>query len=145
MLRYEFRASKSEKGLVILGRPFFDRVVASLREGCEYVLTLTEHIDKRSNAQNRMVWGTVYSQIKDGLVRAGHYEPHERDEVKALIHEGLCAKYQGYVTCPVTGQQVRKFRSSKANKQEFSDYVEWVARYAATEYGVVVVLPGEVT
>lgn len=140
--RCEVGAVKAPTGLVITGRTYFDRIVSSLPDGQECVLTLTPKKDKRSNAQNRMAWGTVYDQILAGLA-ADQYEPHERQAAKDIMHEGLTAKYQGYVTDAVTGQQVRKFRTSKATKQEFSDYIEWVARFAAQECGIVVTLPGE--
>ncbi len=141
---YTFAPVRTEKGLNFgPARGLFDRmVIAHLAIGEVCDLTISEHREKRSNAQNRMAWGTVYDQILAGLA-ADQYEPQERAAAKDLIHEGLCGKYQGYVTDPVTKQEVRKFRSSKATKQEFSDYIEWVARFAATEYGVVVVLPGE--
>lgn len=141
---YTFIAAKDDKaGLMIQGRPYFDRVVSTLAAGELVVMKLEPWVEKRTNAQNRGMWGVTYDSLIAGLVTAGHYEPHERAQMKALIHEGLCAQYQGYVMCPVTKQQVRKFRTSKATKQEFSDFIEWVARFAAKEYGVVVELPGE--
>lgn len=141
--RYVFTAAKASTGLVIQTRPYFDRVVSTLAEGEVVVLTLEPWTEKRTNAQNRGMWGCVYDSLIAGLVTAGSYEPSERARMKELIHEGLCAHYQGYETCPVTKQQVRKFRTSKATKKEFSDYIEFVARYAAQEFGVVVALPGE--
>jgi hypothetical protein len=138
-----FSAAKGPKGLTIQARPFFDRFVQSLPDGQELVLTVEPRKDKRSNAQNRMAWGTLYDQLIYGIADAAGYDRHERAEAKELIHEGLTAKFQGTVTDKVTGQQVRKFRTSKATKQEFTDYVEWVCRFAAQEYGVVVMLPGE--
>lgn len=142
-LTYTFAAVKAVNGLVITGRAYFDRVIASLPEGQQFDLTLTPHKDKRTNTQNRAMWGQCYDSLLVGLADAVGYDRHERVTAKELLHEGLCAKYQGYVTCPLTGQQVRKFRTSKATKQEFTDYLDWVARYAATEFGVVVSLPGD--
>jgi hypothetical protein len=140
---YTFAATKNAKNQpVILARPYFDRVLSTIAVGEEFNLTIAEHKEKRSNAQNRMMWSTVYDQILAGLA-ADQYDAHERTAAKDLIHEGLCAKYQGYTTDAVTGLQVRKFRTSKATKQEFTDYIEWVARFAAQECGIVVVLPGE--
>ena len=140
---YTFAATKNAKNEpVILARPYFNRVLSTIAVGEEFDLTIAEHQEKRSNKQNRMVWGTILDQLIAGLA-ADQYEPHERAEAKELIYEGLCAKYQGYVTDAVTGQQVRKFRGSKATKAEFTEFVEWVARFAAQECGIVVVLPGE--
>lgn len=140
---YTFAFAKGPQGLNILGRAYFDRVVSSLPDGQEGVMVITPKKEKRTNAQNRAMWGTVYDSLLLGLADAVGYDRHERAAAKELLHEGLCAKFGGMETCKITGQQVRKFRTSKATKQEFSDYIEWVARFAATEYGVVVALPGE--
>jgi hypothetical protein len=140
---YSFAATKDDKGqLVILAQGYFNRALSSVQPGEVFDLTIAEHQEKRSNKQNRMVWGTVLDQLIAGLA-ADQYEPHERAEAKELIYEGLCARFQGYVTDAVTGQQVRKFRGSKATKAEFTEFVEWVARFAAQEYGIVITLPGE--
>lgn len=140
---YTFGAVPGPDGLVITGRALFDRVVSSLPIGEPIDFTLSQRVEKRTNAQNRMMWSTVYDQLLLGLADAAGYDRHERAAAKELLHEGLCAKYGGMETCKLTGQQVRKFRTSKATKQQFTDFVEWVARFAATEYGVVIVLPGE--
>ena len=140
---YTFAATKNAKNQpVILARPYFDRVLSTLAVGEEFDLTISEHLDKRTNKQNRLMWGTVYDQLLAGLA-ADQYDSHERAEAKALIHEGLCGRYQGFVQDKVTGVDVRKFRSSKATKAEFTAFVEWAAKYAAETLGVVIVLPGE--
>lgn len=141
--RYAFAGVISEKGLVINGRALFDRTMVACGVGTEVVLTVENRREKRSSAQNRLMWGTTYDQLIAGIAAEAGYDRHERELAKELIHEGLCAKYGGTVTDPVTKEQVRKFRTSKATKQEFSDYIEWVARFAAQEYGVVIALPGE--
>lgn len=138
-----FAATKSPAGLKIAGRSLFDRFVSSLGDGEQVTLTIAPLKEKRSNQQNRMLWGTVYDQLIEGISIEAGYDRHERAQAKELIHEGLCGKYGGYETCKVTGQQVRKFRTAKATKQQFTDYIEWVARFAAQEYGVVIALPGE--
>lgn len=141
---YTFTAAKDAKaGLMIQGRPYFDRVVSTLAAGELVVMELKPWVEKRTNKQNRGMWGITYDSLLDGLVREGSYRADERARMKVLIHEGLCARYKGYETCPVTKQEVRKFRTSKANKQEFSDYIKFVAQYAAEEHGVVIALPGE--
>lgn len=140
---YTFAATKDKHNKpVILARPYFDRVLSTVAEGEVFDLTIAEHQEKRSNKQNRMMWGTIYDQLLAGLA-ADQYDAHERAHAKELIHEGLCALFQGYVTDEVTGCQVRKFRSSKATKAEFTEFVEWAAKYAAETFGIVIVLPGE--
>lgn len=140
---YSFTASRQPDGLVIAGRAYFDRVVSAqlaMGEVCDF--TLSEHVEKRTSAQNRMIWGTVYDQLVDGLGDEVGYDRHDKAG-KEKLHEGLCLKYGGTVKDPVTGLDVRKFHTSAASKEEFTAYVEWVARFAAEEYGVVIVLPGE--
>jgi hypothetical protein len=38
---------------------------------------------------------------------------------------------------------VRKFHTSKATVKQMSDFIEWIPRFMAEEYGAVIVLPGE--
>lgn len=140
---YTFSAAKGPKGLEIQGRAYFNRVVSTLADGELVVVTLAPFKEKRSNKANRALWGPVYDSILLQLADAVGYDRHERASAKELIHEGLCGKYGGYETCPVTKREIRKFRTSKATKQQFSDYLEWLARFCAEEYGIVVELPGE--
>jgi len=141
---YVFSASRTPKGLLIANRAYFDRVVsASLGMGEVCDLTLAQHIERRSLKQNRALWGPIYSQVQEVILSKEGYRRDEWPAMKELIHEGLCAKYQGYVTCPVTKQQVRKFRTSKATVAEMRDYMEWLAQFMAEEYHIAIELPGE--
>lgn len=137
---YTFGFAKGPEGLNILGRSYFDRVVSSLPLGQEGIMTLAPKKDTRTNAQNRMMWGHVYDQLLTGLASELGYERNEKD----YLHEALCRLYGGTVEDKATGLTVRKFRTSKATKKEFTDYIEWLARWAAQEHGVVIALPGEV-
>lgn len=143
---YTFSAAKTPKGdLKIIGRAFFDRVVSSLKladgEVCD--LILQEHVEKRSSKANRYLWGPLYDEAMEVILSSEGYRRDEWPQMKLLMHEGLTGKYQGYVTCPVTKQQVRKFRSSKATVAEFKAYIEWVIQLVAEDYGVAIALPGE--
>ena len=143
---YTFGAVKAVNGVVITGRAYFDRVVSTLAEGEECVLTLSAKVEKRTNAQNRMLWGTTYDQLLMGIGHAEGLSVHDlkpNAQAKEYLHEGLCLEYAGTVTDPVTKRDVRKFRTSQATKAEFSAFVEWLAEYASKAYGVVVILPGE--
>jgi len=139
---YEFAAVKSQGALVYRSPEFFARAIATLGDGEEVVVKIAKPVDKRSLQANRALWGPIYDQLIDGLADAVSYDRHDRDG-KEKLHEGLCIKYGGTVRDPITGLDVRKFRTSQASRQEFSDYMEWVARFAAEEYGVVITLPGE--
>jgi hypothetical protein len=140
---HTFVAVKTKGGLSFgAARPFFDRVVSSLGDETEVVVTLAEKQDKRTSAQNRLIWGTVYSQILEGIGESVGYDRHDKAG-KEQLHLGLLMLYSGTIVEPLTKREVPKVRSSKMTKAEFSDYVEWVARWAAQEHGVAIALPGE--
>lgn len=140
---YSFMPAKTPKGLNFgSARGYFDRVVATMADGEVCNLTISEHEEKRTLAQNRLIWGTVYQQLLDGLANELGYDRHDKCG-KEQLHEGLLMLFGGTVMEKATGREVAKVRSSKMTKAEFSAYVEWIARWAATEHGVVIVLPGE--
>jgi|ERR1051326_430806 hypothetical protein len=139
---YTFSAVKTATGLAFKARSYFDRVVSTLGDGEEVIVTLTKPQEKRTNAQNRLAWGATYDQLIEALADEVGYDRHDKDG-KEKLHEALCIKYGGTVKDPLTGLAVRKFRTSKATKQQFTDYVEWICRFAAQEHGVVITLPGE--
>jgi hypothetical protein len=90
----------------------------------------------RTLGQNAWVWGVAYPAIADAL----GYEPHEHEDV----HYGLVAKWGGEHFDKRLGMMVPNKRSSKLTTKEFSDYMEWLVRYAAKECGgVVIPLPDE--
>ena len=141
---YTFAATKNAKNEpVILARPYFNRVLSTIAVGEEFDLTIAEHQEKRTGRQLRGLWGPVYSSIIEFLLTEQGYRRDEWPRMKELIHEGLCGQYQGFVTCPITKKEVRKFRLSSATKQETSDYMSWLAQYMAEEHGFVVQMPGE--
>ena len=140
---YEFSASRGPEGLVIAGRSHFDRVVSTLALGEVCRLVISEYVEKRSSGANRFLWGPLYDEAMEVILSKEGYRRDEWPQMKLLMHEGLTGKYQGYVTCPITKQQVRKFRSSKATKAEFHAYIEWLVQMVAEDYGVALALPGE--
>lgn len=144
---YTFSVCKDERGeLRFLAADYLRRVLSTLAVGEEFVVTMKEFEDKRSNAANRMLWGTIYDQLLTGIGQSEGLSVHDLKPgalAKSYLHEGLCLEYAGTVTDPVTKRDVRKFRTSEATKAEFTAFVEWLAEYAASRYGVVVELPGE--
>jgi len=144
---YTFAAAKGPKGLNILGRPYFDRVVSSLPEGEECVLTLAQKVEKKTNAQTRLIWGVAYEQILQAVLSDVGYEENSdkqyRRIAKDALHEAFCLEFGGVITERITGKQVRKFRLSRASKDDAKSYIEWAARWAAQEYGVAIELPGD--
>ena len=141
--RYEVAAVKAPTGLVIPGRRYFDRIVDSLPDGQECTLTLEPKKDKKTRKQLGGLFGPMYSSIIEFLLTDQGYRRDEWPKRKELIHEGLCAEYQGFVTCPITKKDVRKFRLSSATKQETSDYMNWLGQYMAEEHHFVVQMPGD--
>lgn len=140
---YTFSACKNPSGdLEFAAKEYLRRVMSTLAIGEAFVVTLQEFQDKRSNRQNRMLWGVVYNSLLVGLADAVGYDKHDTLG-KDQLHQGLLCLYGGTVIEPATKREVAKVRSSKMTKREFSDYVEWIARWAAQEHGVIVELPGE--
>jgi len=137
-----FAAVKGPKGLTILARPFFDRFVSALPDGAEGSLTWEPRTDKRTNRQNRTLWGVVYESLVQQVAEEVGYDKHDKAG-KEQLHEGLLMLFGGVKKCPITGREVAAKRSSKMTVAEFADYIEWIARWAATEYGIVVELPSD--
>jgi hypothetical protein len=117
-------------------------VLTTVATGEEFIVTLREFEDKRSSRQNRMLWGVCYDSLLAGLSDEVGYDKHDKCG-KEQLHEGLLMLFGGTVTDKATGREVAKVRSSKMTRAEFSAFVEWIARWAAQEHGVVVTLPGD--
>ena len=91
---------------------------------------------KRSLDQNAYVWGVAYPIIAESL----GYDLHEHED----LHYALVAKCFGEHFDKRVGAMVPNKRSSKMTTAEFSTYMEWLVRFAATDLGgIVVPLPGE--
>lgn len=98
------------------------------------------HRAKRSLDQNGWLWGVAIPAIAEHC----GYDAHEHQ----ALHYELLAKRFGTkavqsrlpgappLVVPVVG-------SSELKTDEFSDYMEWLVRFAATELGVVIPLPSE--
>lgn len=92
---------------------------------------------QRSLDQNAWTWGVAYPALAEAL----GYDKHEIED----LHYGLVAKWGGEHFDKRMGQMVPNKRSSKLTTKEFSDYMEWLVRFAAMECGgVVITLPDEV-
>lgn len=91
---------------------------------------------QRSLDQNAWIWGVAYPVIAEEL----GYDKHEHDD----LHYALVAKCFGEHFDKRVGAMVPNKRSSKLTTKEFSEYMEWLVRFAATELGgIVVPLPNE--
>jgi hypothetical protein len=91
---------------------------------------------QRSLDQNAWIWGVAYPEIAEAL----GYDSHEIND----LHYALVAKCFGEHFDKRVGAMVPNKRSSHLTTREFSDYMEWLVRFAAMECGgIVVPLPGE--
>lgn len=111
------------------------RAHASTFAGQRVVLTLKKRETQRSLDQNAWIWGVAYPLIAESL----GYDRHEHED----LHYGLVAKCFGDHFDKRLGALVPNKRSSKLTTKEFSDYMEWLVRFAAESLDVVVPLPGE--
>lgn len=93
-----------------------------------------QHRKKRSDEQNRALWGVAYRLLAD----------ETGNDVNDL-HEYFLGEHFGWELIDVLGQQRRRpvRRSSKLNTVEFSDFYAFIQRRAAELLGVYVPDPGE--
>jgi hypothetical protein len=101
--------------------------------GCE--LNQPVQRRRRSDRQNAWIWGVAYPLIAETL----GYDRHEHDE----IHYALVAKCFGTHHDDKLAIDVPNVRSSKLSTKQFSDYMDWLVRFAAQEWGCVIPLPDE--
>jgi hypothetical protein len=99
-------------------------------------VTLEEFKPRRSDMQNAFLWGVVYPSILEGGGEA--LAGWQKDD----LHEFMLGEHFGWETLTLGGKTVHKpvRRSSRLNKQDFSDYLEFLSRRAA-ELGIVIPEP----
>jgi hypothetical protein len=123
-------------GLLVLDRPRDYGQHVKSHAGQRVELTLRKERTRRSLDQNAWLWGVAYPI----LAAEFGYDRHELD----ALHYGLVAKCFGARRDDRLGIDVPNARSSKLTTAQFSDYMEWVIRFAAVEYGIRIPLPNEV-
>jgi hypothetical protein len=99
-------------------------------------VTLEEFKPRRSDSQNAFLWGVVYPSILEGGGEA--LAGWQKDD----LHEFMLGEHFGWETLTLGGKTIHKpiRRSSQLNKQDFSDYLEFLSRRAA-ELGIVIPEP----
>lgn len=99
-------------------------------------VAIEEFRPRRSDAQNAFLWGVVYPSILEGGGEA--LAGWQKDD----LHEYMLGEHFGWETLSLGGRTVHKplRRSSRLNKQDFSDYLEFLSRRAA-ELGIVIPEP----
>lgn len=90
---------------------------------------------QRSHDQNAWLWGVALPLLADEL-------GYRSDEIE-LLHYSLLAECFGTTYDTKFGREWPSLTSSQLSTRQFSDYMEWLVVWAATEHGVVVPLPGE--
>lgn len=103
--------------------------------GKNVVVTVEAQKETRSLRQNAWIWGVAYPLIAE----AAGYDRHEHDE----LHYALVAKCFGVHEDERLGVAVPNARSSKLTTADFSEYMEWLVRFAAQMWGCVVPLPDD--
>jgi len=111
-------------------------MVRWLDSGKSWKVTLEEFKPRRSDSQNAFLWGVVYPSILEGGGEA--LAGWQKDD----LHEFMLGEHFGWETLSLGGKTVHKpvRRSSRLNKQDFSDYLEFLSRRAA-ELGIVIPEP----
>lgn len=119
------------------GRPSNEaalKLVGSLALDKAWRVEVTPWKPRRSDEQNRYLWGVVYPAIAERL------EGWHKDD----IHEYCLGECFGWETIEGLGRKrLRPLkRSSRMNKQEFTDYIAWIQQRMA-EHGIVIPDPEE--
>lgn len=102
-------------------------------------LILRGRKSQRSSEQNRWLWGVALEL----LVTEFGYDTHEQDRAKEDLHYHLVETCFGNHWDARLKKQVPNVRSSHLSPKEFANYMEWLVRYAAQHYSVIIPLPNE--
>ena len=105
------------------------RFVQSLPDTKAWKVEIAQHARRRSDEQNRYLWGVVYPAFEQAL------EGWDKED----IHEYLLGEHFGWQRIEGMGRAKVKplKRSSKLTKTEFTDYVSFCQRKGA-EHGIYV-------
>lgn len=109
------------------------RVLGTLAQETAWCIEVKEHKPRRSDAQNRYLFGCVYETIlKKGGEAMGGW-------TKADLHEFFLIDHFGYEVHELFGKKRLKpqRRSSRLSKMEFADFIAHIQRFMA-ERGVVI-------
>jgi hypothetical protein len=110
------------------GRPDSSRAAAfiqSLPVDRAWRVVVEPYKAKRSDSQNRYLWGVVYPTI----LKAGNLDGWHAED----LHEYFLGEHFGWETLDGMGRKRVKplKRSARLSKQEFSEYVAFIQQRAA--------------
>ena len=122
-MKREFILGKGERAAELRERA--GRVITKLGLDHAWRVEVSEYKPKRSDQQNRYLWGCVYAEV------AKHYEGWRLE----TIHEYFLGRHFGWEEIPTMDGVDRKpiRRSSRLNKQEFADYIAHVQELCAEQ------------
>lgn len=128
-MKQEFYISSTDDRTAMASR--VSSVIAKLQAGKRFRVEILDHKPTRSGEQNRYLWGVVYRTIID----EGRLEGWTTDD----IHEYMLGEHFGWEVVNIFGKKRQRpiRRSSKLNKQEFSDYIAFIQQKMA-EVGIVI-------
>lgn len=114
----------------------FAVIQAMVRDGTTE-LTVKPHKARRTVDQNALLWAIYGEIIKRGGEMMAGWDKDDLHELFLQLHFG-----SKVLTLGKHKKRTALRRSSKLNKQEFGEFVEFIVRYMA-EQGVYIELPGE--
>jgi hypothetical protein len=123
--RFVLRANDTTRVNVLANA---QRFLAELSASKSWRVEVCEHRERRSDAQNRYLWGVCYAELH----RATGQESED-------WHEYMLGECYGWETVEMMGRKKLRpmRRSSKMDRKEFAEYVEFIQRRAA-EHGIFI-------
>jgi hypothetical protein len=98
---------------------------------CEVIVVIKKR-GKRSNQQNRFLWGIIYAECKLAFLNLGHRL--EIDDIHQYFKQKFLsrplANHDGTVIAEISGS------TTELNKEEFSNYVENIRQFASMNLGI---------
>jgi len=124
-MKRTFSGKVADKKLTVYDEADMKSWIASL-DGMPVSVTIEKETHKRSNQQNRFLWGIVYKTISD-------FTGYDEDEVHALCKEKFNPKFLNIVNVN-TGEETEERiagSTAKLSTKDFIEYVEKIQRYFA--------------
>lgn len=116
------------------------RFVGQCTPGKALKVTVEKYVKRRSDDQNKLLWGWVYPKVRE--VGGESLNGWTNED----LHELFLINWGGYEVIEFAGQKRKRpvRRSSKLSTVEFSDYIESILRFCA-EQGFYIEMPDEVS
>ena len=126
--------------LAMYDKAVFLRRLGETFKGRDVTFTVTPREKRRSVLQNAWLHGPALGVIAAHL----GYDAHEHETLK---HDLCAVRYGTVAVAPLLDGAPPRIVPSKTTSQltthEFSEFMEWLVRFAAEKWGVVLELPDE--